>query len=495
MITKFRFHRCPPVVFPICFLLGTSGGQVAVAQAPPNSITAQTQGPTAILVTWTECLSSDQANCEENFYVYRNPPDSNKVYTTRSAGDLSQISILDGYLKPSTTYTYTVCTNVKTTDASNCVSASATTQPSQPPGGGSNGGSGSGGSGSTYTNNSPPPTNLRALAGDSTVLLSWVNPTSTMNGLLEVDRAITGGTSPQQIAILDPNGTDPTEPTRYPDTGPLEPHYPYDYYVCNGSPDASRQSCAHSNSVTTWGANPVLTAVRTSPTTVKLSVAVDNLSTLVALKATRQGSNDPCRSGSTLANDEQGCKTSTYGPGGVPANVPQITTVYDKGPGSSFGASTATAPYVIDLPDDTVTAGVEYYYQAQATWVGPLEQDSQTVTAPTTITLQHLPAHKTFVKNIGRVQPVGLKSGSQQKGSTTARTAVVAAQAKVKASPNDAQSLYTLGQSYCKAHLQNACISTMYMSLLQSQKAGTTTLTNQIKTSLADQGIAFSDQK
>lgn len=494
MITKFRFYRCLPVVFPICFLLGTLGIQVAVAQAPPNSITAQTQGPRAILVTWTECLSSDQTNCEENFYVYRNPPDPNKVYTTRSAGDLSQISILDGFLNPSTTYTYTVCTDEMAKGATNCVSASATTQPDQSSSGGSGGGLGSGGSGSTYTNNSPPPTNLRALAGDSAVLLSWVNPTSTINEWLEVDRAVTGGTSAHQIAILDPNGTDPTKPTRYLDAGPLEPHYPYDYYVCNGSPDANRQSCAHSNSITTWGANPVLTATRTSPTIVKLSVAVDNLTTLVGLKVTRQGSNDPCRSGSTLANGEQGCKTASVGPGGVRANVPQITTVYDKGPGSSFGASTATAPYVIDLPDDSVTDGVEYYYLAQATWIGPLEQDSQTATASATTSLHHFPWHKTLVKSIGGVQPIGQKSGAKQKGSTSARSAVIAAQAKVKASPNDAQSLYTLGRSYCKAHLHNACISTMYMSLLQSQKGGSTTLTNQIKTSLAAEGVTATNQ-
>jgi hypothetical protein len=494
MTNILRSNSYSGLLLPSILLFAASGIQVAAAQAPPDSITLQAEGPTAILVTWTECVTSDQANCEENFYVYRNPPDPNKVLTTRSAGNLSSISVLDSPLNPSTTYTYTVCTDEMAKGGSNCVSASKKTLPPQPPGGGASGGSSSVGSGSTYTNNSPAPTNLRALSGEATVLLSWVNPSSTMNGLLEVDRAITGGTSPQQIAILDPNGTDPTEPTRYSDTGPLQPHFPYDYYVCNGSPDASRQSCAHSNSVTTWGANPVLTAVRTSPTTVKLSVAVDNLSTLVGLKVTRQGSDDPCRSGSTLANGEQGCKTASVGPGGVPANVPQITTVYDKGPGSSFGASTATAPYVIDLPDDTVTSGVEYYYQAQATWVGPLEQDSQTVTASTTINLHNLPPHKTLVKSLSNVHLVGPKGGAQQKGSISATKTVVAAQAKVKASPNDAQSLYTLGQSYCKAHLQNACVSTMYMSLLQSQKAGTSTLTNQIKTSLANEGVAVSDQ-
>ncbi|MEO6965152.1 MAG: hypothetical protein ABI076_04545 [Acidobacteriaceae bacterium] len=83
MTITLRSYLSLAVLFPVFLLLGTPGVQVAVAQAPPNSVTAQTEGPTVILVTWTECLSSDQANCEENFYVYRNPLNSNTIREVR----------------------------------------------------------------------------------------------------------------------------------------------------------------------------------------------------------------------------------------------------------------------------------------------------------------------------------------------------------------------------------------------------------------------------
>ncbi|MEO6830211.1 MAG: hypothetical protein ABI164_10420, partial [Acidobacteriaceae bacterium] len=212
---------------------------------------------------------------------------------------------------------------------------------------------------------------------------------------------------------------------------------------------------------------------------------------------TRQDSSDPCRRGGALANGEQGCKTSSYDANGVRINAPIIVTIYDKGAGSSFGANTATPPYVVEIPDDTVTAGIEYYYQAHATWSGPLEQDSQTVTVPATVAWRSLPRQKILVKSAVGAKSVGRQQrGAQPKISPKARAASLSsAQARAKANPNDAQSLYELGQSYCDANLRNACVSTMYMGLLQSQKAGSMALTRQIQTRLAAEGVTAGNKK
>lgn len=498
MPTKPR--SCPhfPALFSVlAMLLIFSQAQTAHAQAPPDSLTAQTEGPTGIMLTWQACESSDQPNCVENFYIYRNPPNIDTVLNTQSAGDSSTLQYLDTQgLKPSTTYTYMVCSDKKDSNGSNCRSTSATTfakQASGGSGGGSGNGSANQGSGND-TNTSPPPTNLQALAGGSTVLLNWQNPQSDFPIVIEIYRAMTGASAAGQIAVLNGDATVKVPPERYADTGPLGPHYTYDYYVCDGSHDVQMRNCAHSNLVTIWGINPVMNAVRSSPTTVKLSVAVDNLTTLTGLTVTRQDNSGTCGKGTTLGNGSQGCKTTSYGPNGVPINAPVITTVYDKGPGTGFGASTATAPYVIDIPDDTVAAGVEYYYQAHATWAGSVGQDSQTMTVP--VTLNYVSQHKSLTKTLDKGQSVGIKGGTQQKASAPASADIVSsAQAKVKANPNDAQSLYTLGQSYCKVNLKDACVSTMYMGFLQSQKAGTTTLSNQIKTSLAAEGVTVSNEK
>ncbi|MBA3914549.1 MAG: hypothetical protein H0X25_12040 [Acidobacteriales bacterium] len=504
MPTQLRSTRSLSALFSLLAMLLVLGGAPRLlAQAAPDSLTLQAEGPTGILVKWQACQVSTADNCQENFAIYRNPPSLDTLLATQSAGDSSTLQYLDtSGLKPSTKYTYMVCTGEKAKDGSNCLTASATTL-AKPPSGGSGGGSGNG-SGTPYTNNQPPPTNLRALAGGSTVLLDWQNPPLQFPLPIEIDRALTGATSPGKIAMLQPVGRPTVSDARYADTGPLAPHDTYNYYVCTGTPDTLMHSCARSNPVTIWGVNPVLTAVRTSPTTIKLSVAVDNMMTLTALHVTRQDSSDPCRSGGTLGNGLQGCGTSSYGPNGVPINVPKITTTDYNNPGSTFGASTATAPYVINLPVETVSAGVEYYYVVKATWNGTVQQDSETITVSTSGPINSMPNKMLGTSVAGGRKSVGIKAGTtgrpQDQAPLNARTAILApavaaAQTKVKANPNDAQSLYTLGQSYCTVKMHDACVSTMYMGWLQSQKAGNTTLSNQIKTRLAAEGVSVSDQK
>ncbi|MGB8478462.1 MAG: hypothetical protein WCE63_06430 [Acidobacteriaceae bacterium] len=517
MSIKCRSYRYLPALFSmVAMLLALGNAQTALAQAPPDSLTAQPEGPNEIMLTWVTCQSSTQANCLEYYTIYRNPPSLDTLHDSRSFGSDSKVQYPDYHLTPSTKYTYMVCSDVKAKDGSNCLTVSTTTLAAPPPNSGSGGGSGkgSGNQGSTNeTNTSAPPINLRVLAGVSLVSLKWDNPASPFPVVIDIARSLTGdrdfaSSSPQKIVELNGNGDEKIPPVSYSDSGPFGPHFAYSYYVCTGIMDVIYRNCAHSNSVTLGGLDPILTAVRSNATTVGLSVVVDNVTTLAELKITRQDNSGPCGKGTTLGNGTQGCKTTSYA-NGVPINAPVITTIYDsKGP---FSGPADSAPYTIAVANDTVTAGVEYYYQAQASWTG-LGQDSQVVTVPASLTLHYLPSHKTFGTIPHGVKTVGVKSGTpgkvQGKVATTTQTAartaaltpirisaVAAAQAKVKANPNDAQSLYALGQSYCAVNLHDACVSTMYMGLLQSQKAGTTALTNQIKASLAAEGVTVNGVK
>jgi len=476
--TLLCIRRLLPFALALFGLLTLGLAPAASAQSPPDTLTLVVQGPNAISVDFTPCRISTADNCT-NFVIYRDPPGLNIPRTGVEPADYASISYLDTGLTPSTKYTYLVCSgNAANSSKSNCLEASATTMKA-PSSGGSGNDSGTGPA--PYTNNSPPPTNLQATAGGVSVLLSWTNPPNSSEWI-EIRRAITGGTAAQPIKRVT-SGT-----SRYADQGPLTPHDPYIYWVCTGTPDASMRSCAQSRSVTIWGANPVLTATRTTPTTVRLSVAVDNLPTLVGLKVTRQGGNDPCRQGTTMANGGQGCKTTTVGPGGAPVNAPIITTVYQLSPGDSLGSNSTSPPWVIDIPDDTVTAGVEYYYSAAATWGGPLEQDSQTVTVPATLQFSHY-RQKILVKS--GVSLIHVQAAQNKAGTTS----VGEARAEVKTHPNDAQALYRLGQAYCAQKQRDACISTMYLGFLQSQKAGSTALTNQIRRSLAAEGVTVTETK
>ena len=109
----------------------------------------------------------------------------------------------------------------------------------------SSGGGSSSGSGNQTSDNSfslsPPPTNLCVLAGDTAVLLDWQNPqpdSSAVSVIVEIYRALSGvpslDTADAQIAVLVADGSAKVLPIRYQDGGPLEPHYTYYYYVCDG---------------------------------------------------------------------------------------------------------------------------------------------------------------------------------------------------------------------------------------------------------------------
>jgi hypothetical protein len=333
------------------------------------------------------------------------------------------------------------------------------------------------------------------------VYLKWTNPPhATLATTISVLRT-NGATAFELIKQLDWHATS------YADSGSLLPHTGYMYTVCEGYPAQVMNNCVQSKPLATWGADPILTATRVNATTVRLSVAVDNFFTLFAMSVTREGSDDPCRQGTTLGNGEQGCRTQTIGPNGVPVNAATIVTVYQHS--GDWGSNSTSAPWVIDIPDDTVKAGVEYYYQAHVTWIGPKEQDSAVETAPAQSLLTKPYPMKILATNgIKPIKPSGGAKSAPVAGGTAAEKTLLAPSTVVrlpsanmdtaitnaKKTPGDAQALYSLGQAYCAKRLTSTCVSLMYMGLLQAQKAGNSQLITQISNSLTQQGVNLAVQ-
>ena len=490
------------------FILGVSSH--AFAQAPPDSASAFPMGPGSAGITFTACQSSDQANCYLDFSLYRSPPGFNQqpVQLTSVNANLATHTIYDTTVKPGQTYTYQVCAGgYANSDHSNCLATNSVKIPMQPPsnsGSGSNSGN-SGNNGNNGTSIWSPPQNLQVTAGTAAVYLKWINPPKQAS---PPPTSITifrdDGTGYwQSIAALDQAANHFKLNTSYADAGPLLPHSSYRYAVCEGLKAQYWNNCATSKFVGTGGATPVLTATRATATTVKLGVAVDNIFGLSEISITREGSDDPCRKGTTLGNGLQGC--STRGPNGMPAG--NVVTVADLKNG--MGSNSTSAPWVVNVPDDTVKPGVEYYYQAHVTWVGPTESDSEIVTVPST----YATAPSSRVLASGAIKPintpvppptpVGMRTApAPMRAGPAAVTAsnrtslnLEAAISAVQQKPGDAGALYALGQAYCAARVRTACVNYLYMGLFRAQKAGDATLTAAIQSSLAAQGSAMGASK
>ena len=268
-----------------------------------------------------------------------------------------------------------------------------------------------------------PPANLTGVGGLPDVPLKWSNPNtgpgqSCPAPPTQVLIYRMGSNGWQQLASLDKASNGGVLPVHYTDNSLLQPHTGYQYEVCEGgspnwqnpvnclSPHGVQHGSANSG-IVTWGANPVLSATRAGANSVKLQLALDQY-TVTSVVVTRQGSDDPCRQGGTLGNGLQGCSTvSSNGLGGSPANT---VTVYswNESQASQYPPgfqNSQSAPFVINLPDDTsVKPGVEYYYVAQVTWLWAVEQDSITVTVPSfyaTATSQR------FAGGLKSIQPNG----------------------------------------------------------------------------------------
>lgn len=220
-------------------------------------------------------------------------------------------------------------------------------------------------------------------------------------------------------------------PSRYNDPSTLPPHSPFAYQVCQGPPsDGTDVNCASSTASYVWGADPVLTAVPLGTTSVQLEIAVDDAVDIDAISVTRGVIDNTCGQGKQLGNGLQGCSTVTIAPNGVgtPLGPGPTTTVYSwKWAGTSPSISNS-APYIIDVPNDTtVQPGVEYFYQAQVVWghyepSQPLSQDSGNVvvTVPTALEVQ------ASARLANGIQPVKLNGGApppQSQSSAMAKSA------------------------------------------------------------------------
>jgi hypothetical protein len=489
---------------------------VASAQAPPDEAHAYI-GLSGIEVEFTACLSSAEANCFLEFSIYRNPPGFTQNPIWDGLIGNADHTITDTGVKIGQSYTYQVCggglaeTNRSNCRTTNTVKLSApppptptpTPAPKQNP------------SNENYCP-SPwlPPQNLSGLGGGSQVSLRWTNPNQPCPAYIthNVVNRLTSAAVFQQLAKLDKAANNGPLPDRYVDTGPLLPHTSYYYEVCESDPDQYKRNCADSKGISTWGADPILMATRVNATTVKLQIAVDQAIGISSLSVTREGSDDPCRQGGTLGNGLQGCRTVTTGPNGVPMSPAHITTVYNWTQGSAGGWTTnsTSAPYLINIPNDTGLApGVEYYYQAHVVWVS-VGQDSATVTVPNAYaTAPSQSMHVGGPKPISNAPPAPKSSAAARQAtapmlrptspmirqaplmrSTAAPGAgnLDAAIKDAQAKPGDAQALYALGEAYCARRVRNTGVSYMYMALLLAEKAGNAALAAQIKTSLAEQG-------
>lgn len=491
-----RFKQVHLLMF--CLLAILSNGFL-YAQAPPDEAHAYAVGPTGVAIEFTACQTSDALNCYLDFSIYRNPPgfDKSPVWASSIDANLASHTIYDTGVKASQSYTYQVCAGgYANKSASNCIHTNAVTTPkppTNPPAGNSGGGNqGDGNNGrSVYA----PPTDLRAMAAGSSVYLKWTNPPQyAFPATITILRDLPGATVYQSLKELN------RKEAAYTDSGPLIPHQTYEYAVCEGSPVPLMNNCVLSKVIVAWGADPILTATRVNPTTVRLSVAVDNIYSLYSISVTRQGSDDPCRQGTTLGNGEQGCRTPSIGGNGVPVNAPINVTVYQHA--GDWGSNSPAAPWVIDIPDDTVKPGVEYYYIAHVTWIGPWSQDSAVVTAPARTFLESPIRVKSLAsENIKPIHPSPTpRSARRGHAVVSSRFQTMVSQnvtldsaiAAVKQKPGDAESLYSLGQVYCARRSKNTCVSLMYMGLLQANKSGDTALAARIEQSLGQQGVALS---
>jgi hypothetical protein len=370
---------------------------IASAQAPPDETHAYVS-PFGVEVEFQTCLSSDALNCYADFSIYRNPQPGftqNPIWAG-TVGDANSTShtITDTQVKVGQSYTYQVCggglansgrSNCRTT---NTVTLSAPPPPTPTPT-------------PKPTQNSSnanscfdqwaPPQKMSALGGLPQIHLKWTNPIQHQcpQLLTHIEVYRMGSTVIyQRLAELDKATNNGILPDRYTDTGPLQPHTAYYYQVCEGDANRTQSNCSfpHAN---TGGADPILMATRVNATMVKLQISVDQEMGISSLLVTREGSDDPCRQGVTLGNGSQGCRTATTGPNGVKTNAARIATVYDWTNGSTGGPtfSSKSAPYIINIPNDTgVAAGVEYYYKAHVVWGSGGQdfwgQDSTVVTVP-----------------------------------------------------------------------------------------------------------------
>lgn len=383
------------------------------------------------------CSVTDPTNCYPNndFSIYRNPPDFTKLLVAGPQdATVYQHTYTDTSVVPGQTYTYMVCGGgYANSGKSNCINTNAVAVPNSPPPTapqpsvklfynstsiGPSGGAVLGWSSTNATSLDLEPGvgKVAVPTGSSSILSPKQTTTYTITatgpgGTATANAVVCGPMFPTQNLSLyvtalkwtNPNQTcqsNPSDipvyrwtpssnwsqradlpavngvlPNRFVDQDDLLPHSTYVYQVCQGAPDGSGVNCAFSNVMTAWGADPVLTAVPVSNTSVKLEVAVDDAADIQTIRVTRGVINTTCGQGKQLGNGLQGCATVTVGPNGVatPVTAGPMTPIYNWTWLGTTPSKSNSAPYIIDIPNDnSVKPGVEYFYQAEVDWGHPL---------------------------------------------------------------------------------------------------------------------------
>lgn len=302
-----------------------------------------------------------------------------------------------------------------------------------------------------------------------TSAFKWTNPSTTPNNPyatcktsptdIVVYRLGDGDTGWEQVADLPANNG--VLATRYQDPGPFQPHSVYVYLVCEGPGDTFKDNCAGGPTLI-WGADPVVTAVPVSSTSVKLGIAVDEAANITAFSVTRVV--DQYVQGQKLGNGLMGCPTVTIGPGGVavPVHGPPPVTVYSWTEGSanqpskdaikkqsSWTMTSKSAPYIFQIPDDTtVKLGEQYTYWASVVWGSssngqdPLTQSSDGVTVMVSSLNGLVAQQATLVSGVAPLKLSGGTSGTSQSSmvaepmaSSASRTVTPAASSAMMAHP------------------------------------------------------------
>ncbi len=309
----------------------------AHGQSAPVNLYAYEGGPTLAVLKFSTNI--EDQTLPSGFRVSRTPTNASFPQALEVTNVYDQQTFFDRSVSVPHVYTYKVCAIYPdTAEDKYCASATVTIAPV-----GSPGGSGSmpqpvpAQSGAVR----PPPTQLRLMPlSGSSVSLTWQNPVRGTS--IELVRSYWL----QYWYFTVPDGT-----TRWSDHG-LLPHTGYTWTVCEGT----REQTANCSQVPglTLGADPVIQAARTSPTSVRLKFFIDNPVGITRFVVTRESSNDPCRQPSML-NGKQVCLTGPYTPSGAPRVSNDVTVVDLKNGYNDFFV-------------DTAAEGPSYYYVACATW-------------------------------------------------------------------------------------------------------------------------------
>jgi hypothetical protein len=201
---------------------------------PPSGLAAAAESTSAIRVTWT-----DDVRTEDAFQVQRMPAGGS--FTDIATLPAGSTELLDQGLSPETAYTY----RVRSCNAAGCSAYTAAV---------------------TATTRLPAPSSLSAVAVNATRIdLNWTD-NSSAESEFRIERR-TGGTGPfSQVATVPANATSYADEGRTPET-----LYQYHVLACTSEACSERSNRAEATTPATPAAPAALSATATSTTSITLA--------------------------------------------------------------------------------------------------------------------------------------------------------------------------------------------------------------------------------